>query len=136
MTRRKKTTDTPSLSTTSSKKHTGKKKSVPLNKKTLKEEITSDENYVLKNMIKQQLGDYIRKNKIKDDTAALLSNMLQEYLSSCILLGYDFSGQPVNIISVNNQQDADALGTQLQRFITNSQGYGPPPGAPPEPPIM
>lgn len=134
MARRKKPTD--SSDAPPNKKVVRRKKISPADQKISTEEVTSDENYNLKNMIKQQLADYIRKNKIKDDTAALLTNMLQEYLSCCILLGYDFNGQPVSIISVNNQQDADALGTQLQRFITNSQGYGPPPGAPPEPPVM
>lgn len=127
MAKRKKTTSTPSLSTTSSKR----KKNPPDN-------VSADEAFTLKNMIKQQLGDYIRKNKIKDDTATLLTNMLQEYLSCCLVIGYDFQGQPMTIISVNNQQEADAIGTHLQRFITNSQSqsFGPPGGFPPEPPMM
>ena len=125
MTKRKKSTTTPSLSTANEKG---------------REAVSKDEEFTLKNMIKEQLATHLRKNKIKDDTTAMLTSLLEEYLSCCIVLGYDFEGQPTTIISVNNQQDADALGTQLQRFITNSTGYGPPPGRlePPgrfEPPI-
>jgi hypothetical protein len=127
MAKRKKTTTSPPLS---SRKQRATNKKVP-------DSVTSDEAFNLKNMVKEQLASYIRKNKIKDETATLLTSMLQEYLSCCLVLGYDFNGQPVTIISVNNQQDADAIGTQLQRFLMNSQGLGPSsPMGPPDGPMI
>ena len=97
-------------------------------------DITDDEAASLQDMVNKQLAAYVRKNKIKDHAATLLANILQEYLSSCLVLGYDFSGRPVTIVSVNNQQDADALGTQINRFLMQSQGMNG--GHPDEPPLM
>ena len=119
--KKKNDTDTPSLSTTGTKLP---KKQIPI------DDVTGEENLQLKEMIKNQLADYVRKGKIKEQVVGELTNIIQEYLSCCMLLGYDFQGQPVTIVSVNNQQEADALGTMVNRFIT-SQRYGSPPDAMP-----
>lgn len=127
MPRRKKETDTPSLSTKSS----GQKKSIKNKKQLSDNAVTSTEQDELTNMVKQQLSEYIRKSKSNERVSTELSSVVQEYLSSFIILGYTFDGSPMNIVSVENQLDADAIGTLIHRFIANSQRNNSPGDYPP-----
>ena len=58
-----------------------------------------------------------------------LSNVIDEYLDNFIILGYDYQGEAVQLISATNQQQSDALGTAVHRFIMNNHnkagGMGP-----------
>jgi hypothetical protein len=52
-----------------------------------------------------------------NELEALVSTC-QEFLKSFIILGYDFGGNPVQpIVFAHNQQEADALGNYLSKFI-------------------
>lgn len=54
-----------------------------------------------------------------------LSTILDEYLENFIVLGYDYSGESVQLVSATNQQQSDALGTAVHRFLmNNSKGAG------------
>lgn len=54
-----------------------------------------------------------------------LSNILDEYLENFIVLGYDYQGEAVQLVSATNQQQSDALGTAVHRFLmNNSKGAG------------
>jgi len=41
-------------------------------------------------------------------------------LNSFILIGYNFDGKPVTLISAHNQQEADSLGALLNKFLLSS----------------
>lgn len=70
----------------------------------------------LVSFLRDQLND---KAQNKKDLDALSSQIL-EFLNSFILIGYNFNGEPVSVISAHNQQEADSLGTLLNKFIFNS----------------
>lgn len=70
----------------------------------------------LVNFLKEQVKE---KASNKKDLDALNSQIL-EFLNSFILIGYNFNGEPVSIISAHNQQEADSLGTLLNKFIFNN----------------
>jgi len=63
------------------------------------------------------------KNESKKDMDALTSQVL-EFLNCFIILGYNFDGEPVSIISAHNQQEADSLGTLINKFIFNQNSSG------------
>lgn len=46
-----------------------------------------------------------------------LVNLISEYLGAFIIVGYDMTGMPVNLIHAKNQMDADALTTAFNKFI-------------------
>lgn len=81
-----------------------------------KKEIQDLLNSVLKDHILQQ--SIARNNKVKNIQS--LVSIISEYLGSFFILGYDVSGQPVNIIHATNQKDADALSAAINRFIFQS----------------
>ena len=47
-------------------------------------------------------------------------------MDSFIVLGYNYDGDPLTLVSASTQQQADSLSTLLQKFIVQSgQGKGP-----------
>jgi hypothetical protein len=63
--------------------------------------------------------NHIRQRSV-DDIQAMLSTC-QEFLKSFIIIGYNFEGQPVQpIVFAHNQQEADALGSYLSKFIQST----------------
>lgn len=45
----------------------------------------------------------------------------QEFMSSFIILGYDLNRQPISpIVFAHNQQEADALGAYMSKFINHN----------------
>jgi len=49
----------------------------------------------------------------------ILSSIIEEFLSSYIIMGYALDGTPINIISAHNQQEADSLTTLINKFINH-----------------
>lgn len=83
-----------------------------------------NENKEVKELTHKALVSFLReqineKSNNKVDLDALNSQIL-EFLNSFILIGYNFKGEPVSIISAHNQQEADSLGTLLNKFIFNN----------------
>jgi len=63
-----------------------------------------------------QLNNEKRKYEI-DELGAMFATC-QEFMQSFIILGYDLNGQPIQpIVHAHNQQEADALGTYLNKFL-------------------
>jgi hypothetical protein len=56
------------------------------------------------------------ENGIKKDLKSL-SSQVEEYLTSFIILGYTFDGEPVQCISAHNQLEADSLVTLINKFF-------------------
>lgn len=71
----------------------------------------------LVSFLKDQLKDKVNSKK---DLDALTSQIL-EFLNCFILLGYNFEGEPISMISAHNQQEADSLGALLNKFLHNSR---------------
>lgn len=91
-------------------------------KKVKKPEVklTSDDKEVLRKAMISSLQENIvnRENGIKKDLQNL-SSQVEEYLTSFIILGYTFDGEPVQCISAHNQQEADSLVTLINKFFHN-----------------
>jgi len=84
-----------------------------------------NENKEVKELTHRALISFLRdqmKDRVanKRDLDALTSTIL-EFLNSFILIGYNFDGEPVNLISAHNQQEADSLGALINKFLFNSQ---------------
>lgn len=91
-------------------------------KKVKKPEVklTSDDKEVLRKAMISSLQENIvnHENGIKKDLQNL-SSQVEEYLTSFIILGYTFDGEPVQCISAHNQQEADSLVTLINKFFHN-----------------
>jgi hypothetical protein len=71
----------------------------------------------LVSFIREQLKERVNNKQDLD----VLNSQILEYLNSFILLGYNFNGEPVSMISAHNQQEADSLGTLVNKFIFDNQ---------------
>ena len=58
------------------------------------------------------------KNEHRKNTDSLAA-VIEEFLSSYIILGYSLDGSPIHIISAHNQQEADSLTTLVNKFINH-----------------
>lgn len=85
----------------------------------------------LKDMIQDQIISYAAEKKLDQKSFQELTEIVNEFLSCFIVLGYNYTGEPVSLVSCSSQQQADSLGTMLQRFIAQSPG-GPGSIAPPD----
>lgn len=81
--------------------------------------LSAEESEHLELLIKDKLETHIKRKKYDDKAANELQSILQEFLDCYIIVGYNFQGEPVNMLSVDNQQQADSLGTSLHRLMMN-----------------
>jgi len=86
-------------------------------KKTDAKPSTEDKEILRKAML-SSLQDNLQshENGIKRDLRTL-STQVEEYLTSFIILGYTFDGEPIHCISAHNQQEADSLVTLINKFF-------------------
>jgi hypothetical protein len=82
--------------------------------------LTTEDKEVLRKAMISSLQENIlnREDGIKKDLKNL-STQVEEYLTSFIILGYTFDGEPVQCISAHNQQEADSLVTLINKFFHN-----------------
>jgi hypothetical protein len=80
--------------------------------------INSEDKELLRKAMISSLQDNLasRENGIKKDLKNL-STQVEEYLTSFIILGYTFDGEPIQCISAHNQQEADSLVTLINKFF-------------------
>jgi hypothetical protein len=95
------------------------------NKKTRKSPLkeTSNEQKLLNALIKEALSKNVTVNKermYKEECAQAVVAVLGEFLASYMLIGYDFEGTPIRIVSAKTGMDADALAQAVQRYIMMS----------------
>jgi hypothetical protein len=69
------------------------------------------------NFLKEEITN---KHALKKDLDALNST-ISEYLNCFILLGYNCDGDPVQTIFAHNQQEADSLGTLVNKFMFSTR---------------
>jgi hypothetical protein len=94
-----------------------KKKVVSRRSKSDSGDMTDKETEYLTSLIQAGI-EQARVKKMFDKTDRLkLEKMIQEFLDCYIVIGYNFQGEPVNLLSVESQQHADSLGTALTRFM-------------------
>lgn len=93
----------------------------PKSKRTPK--VTSSEQQLLNTLIKEALTQQAAQSKermYKEECAQAVIAVLSEFLASYMLIGYDFEGTPIRIISAKTGMDADALAHAVQRYIMSS----------------
>jgi hypothetical protein len=86
-----------------------------IDKKNIEELLRS----VMQQHLTQQSSIKIEKTKNIHN----LVNLVSEYLSPFIILGYDIDGQPVNLIHSKSQMDADALSAAINRLIFSNNKH-------------
>ena len=79
------------------------------------EEVTDITNNAIQKFLHKKI---LEKSDRRKDLEAL-NHTVQEFLNSFIILGYTEEGEPVNIISAHNQQEADSLATLVNKFFIN-----------------
>ena len=84
--------------------------------------ITGYESKQLKKMIHEQLLAYTQQKKLDKKTFTELTEIVNEFLNCFVILGYNYTGEPVTLVSCKSQQHADSLGTLVQRFIATAPG--------------
>ena len=84
---------------------------------------------LIQKALQSHLEFQAEKRLLQEKDINLLESIIEEYLENFIILGYNYHGEPVQLVSATTQQQADSLGTSLHRFlIKNSIGGGPQPG--------
>ena len=92
----------------------------PKRVKAAETKIDADAKEVIRKAMISSLEEKLASTSgIKKDLNAL-SNVVEEFLTSFIILGYTFDGDPVHCISAHNQQEADSLGALVNKFVFNS----------------
>ena len=87
------------------------------------DDIRREANYdIIRSALESHLMDYAKKKNEQKRNIEQLSSTIEEFMDSFILLGYNYDGEPMTIVSASNQQQADSLSTALQKFIVSSQG--------------
>ncbi len=79
--------------------------------------LSKEESDHLEILIREKLDGHIKRKKYDEKAVHELQGMIQEFLDCYVVIGYNFQGEPVNILSVDNQQQADSLGTSLHRLM-------------------
>jgi len=86
-------------------------------------EVSASEQKLLNALIKDALMQNATANKermYKEECAQAVIAVLSEFLQSYMLIGYDFQGTPIRIVSARTGLDADALAQAVQRYIMMS----------------
>ena len=66
------------------------------------------------------LRDQLKEKASNKKDLDVLCAQISEFLNCFILIGYNLEGEPISMISAHNQQEADSLGTLLNKFIFNN----------------
>lgn len=92
-------------------------------KNTAKDKLTPDERQVLNVLIHEALMQQAAHGKekmYKEECAQAVIATLSEFLASYMLIGYDFEGTPIRIVSAKTGMEADALAHAVQNYIMMS----------------
>jgi len=85
-----------------------------------------DKGYELvKAALESHLVEYASRRHTQKRNVEQLTKMIEEYASTFVLLGYNYDGEPVTIVSANTQQQSDSLSTLIQKFIVKSSPSDP-----------
>ena len=81
----------------------------------------------IKAAIEANLHEYAAQKNLSKKQVSVINGFIEEHLSCFVLLGYSVNGDPVSIVNAPTQQNSDALGTLLQKFLVK---YIDPPASP------
>lgn len=110
------------------KPKTKKRKPVTRRKKSKSPEESTGYD-LIRAALESHLIDHAKKRQDQKRNVEQLSSIIEEYLSSFVLLGYNYDGEPITLVSASTQQQSDSLSTLIQKFIINSHGPGSGPSA-------
>jgi len=82
---------------------------------------------IIRKALEEHLIEHARQTDKKRKSLDEITSTIEEFLDSFIILGYDYNGESVTLISANTQQQADSLSTLIQKFVVSSQGPAGPP---------
>ena len=106
-----------------------KRKKSPRSNRSKKKKVTPRLRRRTDELIRSALEAHLEYQAVKSSSERkdiqLLGSILDEYLDNFIILGYNYHGDQVQLISASNQQQADALGTCMHRFIIKNTMPGP-----------
>ena len=77
---------------------------------------------LIKKALESHLLEYANKKNVQRRDLDELTSIIEEFADSFILLGYNYDGEPLTLVSATTQQQADSLGTLVQKFVVNSSG--------------
>lgn len=85
----------------------------------------SQEYDLIRSALESHLVEYNKRKHAKKRNVDQITGMVEEYLGSFVLLGYNYEGEPVTIVSATTQQHSDSLSTLLQKFMIDATGNTP-----------
>ena len=88
-------------------------------KQQAKEEATDK---LIEAALRSHLIEYADKKSKKKRALNDTLHLVNEHMSSFIVLGYDYNGNPVQCMNVNTQQEADSLCTLVHKFVASHSG--------------
>lgn len=80
----------------------------------------SAEYEMIKSALETHLVEYSKKKQARKRNIDQLTGIIEEYLGSFVLLGYNYEGESITVVSANTQQHSDSLSTLLQKFMMNT----------------
>lgn len=103
----------------------------PTSKKPKKEKVTkakadasigTDE---FNKMLREALIEHAEKHsRITNNYLDAMCSVLEEFMQTFVLLGYNLDGEPVTIVNALTPRDADALSAAVNRFfMQHNQGF-------------
>ncbi len=95
---------------------------IPPKKKSKK---VSREYELIRSALESHLVEYNKRKHAKKRNVDQITGIVEEYLGSFVLLGYNYEGEPVTIVSATTQQHSDSLSTLLQKFMVDASGNTP-----------
>jgi len=110
-------------------------KDKPKSSRSKKASIDAEEdraNALMTASIKAYLENYKERKKLNQDNIEIITAILEEYLESFLIIGYNYEGEMIQYSHARTQAQADALNTGIFRFINQHAikppqlpGYGP-----------
>lgn len=70
-------------------------------------------------MLIEALKSASKEKKYSRNCKLALASTLEEFISSYILIGFDFNGNPVQISKAETPMESSALGMSLQKFVAS-----------------
>ena len=97
----------------------------PADKKSNKKKAVGMEQ--IENQIKKYVESYQEQKSIDQSNVDIVSSMVEEYLQTFVLIGYNYDGELITHAVSKSQVHSDALNTGLHRFIMQGSGRTTPP---------
>lgn len=107
-------------------------KPAPKKRKAQARKKEDDESSLIAASIRAYLEEYKERKKLNNDNIEIVASILEEYLDSFLLIGYNYEGESITYSHAKTQAQVDSLNTGIFRFINQHAvkppqmgGYGP-----------